>query len=107
MTQEIIQKQEPTSISEQDTFETIKVELQENVNALKSLLSPKASTAKIIANLQECPCLLRCVHEIQCYVYCDIDSLYSAKHEYAKTKMIEAIRDKFSDLITITPANIH
>ena len=73
-----------------------------SVDALKSLLNCKASTAKIIANIQECPCLAKCIHEIQNTNYGNIDSLYSAKHEYAKTKIIDAIRDKFSNLITLT-----
>jgi hypothetical protein len=98
MTQEVLQEQSHSH----NTFEAANQELQSNVSKLKSSLNAKASTAKIIANIQECPCLAKCVHEIQNTNYSNIDSLYSAKHEYAKTKIIDAIHDKFSDLITVT-----
>lgn len=102
MTQEILRKHSSFASYGQDIFEITNQELQKSVSALKTLLSPKASTSKIIANVQECPCLTKCVYEIQNSNYDNIDSLYSAKHEYAKTKMIDAIRDKFSNLITVT-----
>ena len=106
MTQEIFHKQSNSASYGQDVgqdaFERTNQELQKSVSALKTLINPKASTAKIIANVQECPCLTKCAHEIQNSNYNNIDSLYSAKHEYAKTKMIDAIRAKFSNLITVT-----
>lgn len=97
-----IQSQSPTTTYENDAFESASHELEKSVSALKTFLNPKASRAKIIANMQECPCLTKCVYEIQNSSYNNIDSLYSAKHEYAKTKIIDAILDKFSNLITIS-----
>ena len=68
---------------------------------MKSTLKSNSSAAKVIANLQACPCLFKCAHEIRNTTYSNIDSLYSAKHEYAKTKIIDAIVDKYTDLVNI------
>lgn len=73
---------------------------------MQSSLNSKASSAKVFAILQDCPCLVKCVHEIQSSNYSNIDSLYLAKHEYAKTKLIDAIEDRFADLVTVSSEHI-
>ncbi len=102
MTQEI--KPLPVEISSDQniTLEDAKQLLQTGTNTIRTALRTKASTAKILANLQECPCLVKCVHEIQNTNYDDIDRLYTAKHEYAKRKLIDAIVDRFAGLVTVS-----
>ena len=92
--------------AENCTLEGIKQLLDTSTNKMQSSLNSKASKAKVFAILQECPCLVKCVHEIQCYNYPNIDSLYSAKHEHAKTKLIDAIEDRFADLVTVSSEHI-
>lgn len=103
MTQEIKQLRviNPSS-NENSSLEEAKQLLQTNIHKIRTSLRIKASTAKILANLQECPCLVKCNHEIQSSNYDNIDPLYSAKHEYAKRKLIDAIVDRFTDLVTIS-----
>ena len=54
--------------------------------------------------LQECPCLFKCDHEIRNtdYSNSNFDPLYGAKHEYAKNKIIDAIVDRFADVIDVS-----
>ena len=106
MTQEIKQLPVETSSTDNSTLENVKQLVQTNTNLLRTTLRTKASTAKILAILQECPCLVKCAHEIQYYNYPNIDSLYSAKHEHAKTKLIDAIEDRFADLVTVSSEHI-
>jgi hypothetical protein len=81
--------------------------LTQNIGRMKSTLGTNASRAKILANLHECPCLVKCAHEIRSTNYSNnIDPLYLAKHEYAKTKLIDAIEDRFADLITVSSEHI-
>ncbi len=81
--------------------------LTQNIGRMKSTLGTSASRAKILANLHECPCLVKCAHEIQNTNYSNkIDPLYLAKHEYAKTKLIDAIEDRFADLIIVSSEHI-
>ena len=105
MTQEI--KQLPIDISSSNgdnTLDEVKELLQKNVSTIKSSLGTNASTAKILAILHECPCLFKCSNEIKNtnYSNSNIDPLYLAKHEYAKNKIIDAIVDRFQDLVAIS-----
>lgn len=102
MTQEINQLPSETSSNDNRTLDDVKQLLQTSTNMIRTSLRTKASTAKILANLQECPCLVKCSHEIKSTSYDNIDRLYTAKHEYAKTKLIDAIVDRFADLVTIS-----
>jgi hypothetical protein len=103
MTQEIKQLAAKDSSSEEvRTLDDAKQLLQTNTDIIRTSLHTKASTAKILAILQECPCLVKCTHEIQSTSYDDIDALYAAKHEYAKRKLIDAIVDRFADLVTVS-----
>jgi hypothetical protein len=107
MTQEINQLSIKTTPSaENRTLEGIKQLLDTSTNKMQSSLNSNASKAKVFAILQECPCLVKCAHEIKCYNYPNIDSLYSAKHEHAKTKLIDAIEDRFADLVTVSSEHI-
>jgi hypothetical protein len=91
-----------SSLAEDYTLEDIDKVVHTNICLMKSALNSKSSTAKVMANLQECPCLLKCANEIQNIHYGNIDPLYSAKHEYAKTKIIDAIIDKFPDMVNVS-----
>lgn len=93
---------ENTLTTEDSTLEDIRQLLDTNTNKMQSYLNSKASKAKVFAILQDCPCLVKCVHEIVSSNYSNIDSLYLAKHEYAKTKLIDAIEDRFADLVTVS-----
>jgi hypothetical protein len=90
-----------SSLGENYTLEGIDKEVYSNISVMKSTLKTSSSTAKVIAKLQECPCLLKCANEIQNTNYSSIDPLYSAKHEYAKTKIIDAIVDKYTHFIDV------
>ena len=102
MTQEIKQLPIQNPSNQNSSLEDAKQLLHTNTNKIRTSLHTKASTAKILANLQDCPCLAKCAHEIQSTNYDDIDPLYAAKHEYAKRKLIDAIVDRFADLVTIS-----
>lgn len=95
---------ESSSSNDNSTLEDVKQLLQTSTNMMRTSLHTKASTAKILTNLQECPCLFKCDHEIRNtdYSNTNFDPLYGAKHEYAKNKIIDAIVDRFTDLIDIS-----
>ena len=88
---------------EDKTLENLKQETYMNLKALRSSLQTKSSNAKILAILQVCPCSVKCAHEIKSSTYNNnFDSLWGGKHEYAKGKLIDAIVDRFADLVSIT-----
>jgi len=97
---------ETTHSNDNSNLEDIKQLLDRNIDKMQLSLNSKASKAKVFAILQDCPCSVKCVNEIQSSNYSNIDSLYSAKHEYAKTKLIDAIEDKFADLVTVSSEHI-
>lgn len=97
---------ETTPLTANFTLGDIKELLDTNTNKMQSALNSKASKAKVLAIMQDCPCLVKCVNEIQSTNYSNIDSLYSAKHEYAKTKLIDAIEDRFADLVTVSSEHV-
>lgn len=85
------------------SLDNIKHLVDTNISKMKTSLGTKSTTAKVISIVQGCPCLVKCTHEIQSTIYnSNFDSLYSAKHEYAKTKLIDAIVDRFSDLVRVS-----
>ena len=74
----------------------------QGTGALKKYLKSCASPASILAILKENPCLLKCVYDIQEYHYeKDIDSLYLGRHDWVRKRIIEAIVDRFEDLILV------
>ena len=77
-------------------------ELQYQIDSLRASKNVQASNAKIISILQTCPCLLRCVNDIEKVSYSNrIDPLYISRHDYAKNKIIEAIRSNFGSCTSI------
>jgi hypothetical protein len=68
------------------------------------LSAPMATTAKILSIIEENPCRLKCVYEIQNKNddNRDFDKLYNAKHDSVKRKIIDAVIDKFGDNLLIS-----
>jgi hypothetical protein len=75
--------------------------LQQSITDLKSNIKSKKSNASILSIVQENPCLARCQYEIQNTKWPTIDSLYGAKHDSIKRKLIDAIIDRFGDRIVV------
>jgi hypothetical protein len=64
----------------------------------------KASNAKMISILHQCPCRLKCLHDITKteYTYNHIDRLYLEKHDTVKKRLIDDIVCKFSGKLQIS-----
>jgi hypothetical protein len=75
--------------------------LQENIMDLKLRFKSKKSNASILSIVQETPCLARCNYEIRNTNWPAVDSLYGAKHDLVKRKLIDAIIDKFGDRLIV------
>jgi len=73
------------------------------LDALRSNLKIPASNAKCLRILQEIPCLLRCANDLREAAEFNghIDPIFKLKHDYAKTKIIDAILQKISNDIVI------
>jgi hypothetical protein len=78
-------------------------ELQTIFGSIRKKFDPKLPNSSIFAILQDNPCLVKCVHEIRHKNdrKPDFDSIYSAKHNWIKNKIIDAILDKFEDQIEV------
>jgi hypothetical protein len=69
-----------------------KEELQYHIDNLRSTRNINATNAKILSILHNHPCPLKCANDLQNMQYNNnIDPLYSAKHDYAKKKIIDAL----------------
>lgn len=80
----------------------ISKKLMARLDIVKTGLKSKAGRSKILSILQDNPCRLRCKHLIQNGTDDKkIDEFYNAKHEWIKKKIIDAIVDEFSDLVTV------
>jgi hypothetical protein len=75
--------------------------LQQDIAKLKTRYNSKKSNASILSIVQENPCLERCRYDIQNTTWSTIDSLYGAKHDLVKRKLIDAIVDEFGDRLTV------
>ena len=64
----------------------------------------KTSNAKMISILHQCPCRLKCLHDITKseYTYNDIDRLYLEKHDIVKKRLIDAIVCRFPGKLKIS-----
>jgi hypothetical protein len=97
----------PTKIQEINAAKQIEIaaaseELNYRIDRLKSTLMTKASNAKILSIVHDCPCPMKCVNEIKCSNYNNnIDRLYIVKHEYVKKKIIDAILINFGKLSSV------
>jgi hypothetical protein len=77
--------------------------LMSRLDKVKADLKSKIGPSKILTILQDNPCRLRCKHLIQYGTYDNnIDPFYTAKHEWIKKKIIDAIIDEFGDLVTVS-----
>src|SRR5206468_12863955 len=56
----------------------------------------------IFLQIFKCPCPVKCIYEIRQSSYRNIDSLYSAKHQYVKSRIIEAIIDRYYDRVKLS-----
>ncbi|MGI0047975.1 MAG: hypothetical protein ACREAW_00400, partial [Nitrososphaera sp.] len=67
-----------------------------SIAAVKSKLNSTVSNAAAIAILDENPCIVKCVTDLQNATHSnDIDPLYIARHDYAKIKLVDRIAQKF------------
>lgn len=80
----------PTKMQETNAAKQIEIaaaneELNYHIDCLKSTLMTKASNAKILSIVHDCPCPTKCVNEIKYTNYNkNIDGLYIVKHQYVK-----------------------
>ena len=74
-----------------------------SLDALRSYLQIPASNTKCVAILQEIPCLLRCITDIQLAGKFNghIDPVFKIKHDYAKTKIVDAILRNIGNHVVI------
>jgi hypothetical protein len=75
--------------------------LQQSIADLKLRLRSKKSNVSILSIVQEIPCLARCQYEIQNTTWPIIDSLYGAKHDTIKRKLIDSVVDRFGDRLIV------
>ena len=78
--------------------------LLSELDAMRAKQNVKASNAKMISILHQCPCRLKCLHDITKteYTYNHIDRLYLEKHDTVKKRLIDAIVCKFSGKLQIS-----
>jgi hypothetical protein len=77
-------------------LESAKEELKYHIDNLKSAFGTKASSAKILSIVHDCPCPMKCVSEIKNAIYnSKIDRIYIEQHEYVKKKIIQALLINF------------
>jgi hypothetical protein len=71
---------------------------------MRTKRNAKASNAKMISILHQCPCRLRCLHDITTSEYTSntIDRLFSEKHDTVKKRLIEAILCRFPGRLKIS-----
>jgi hypothetical protein len=70
------------------------------LEAMRTKLNVKTSNAKMISILHQCPCRLKCLHDITKSEYTgnNIDPLYLQKHDIVKKRLIDAIVCRFPKL---------
>jgi hypothetical protein len=78
--------------------------LLSRLEAMRTKLNVKTSNAKMISIVHQCPCRLKCLHDITKSEYADnsIDPLYLQKHDIVKKRIIDAIVCRFSDKLKIS-----
>jgi hypothetical protein len=80
------------------------IRLVSEMDAMRTRQNVKASNAKMISILHQCPCQLKCLHDITKseYTYNDIDPLYLQKHDIVKKRLIDAIVCRFPGKLKIS-----
>jgi hypothetical protein len=76
-------------------------ELHSTFGSIRKKFNIYKSNSSLFAQIQDNPCLIKCVHELRNKSNEDIDSFYSAKHNWIKKKIIDAILDKFENQIQV------
>jgi hypothetical protein len=93
--------------TQSDSFPKLKEsqnKLLSELQAIRTRQNVKTSNAKMISILHQCPCRLKCLHDITKseYTYNNIDPLYLQKHDIVKKRLIDAIVCRFSDKLKIS-----
>jgi hypothetical protein len=101
------QKVNDNTAAQQDFFSKLKESQSKLLFELQNVRTKqnvKASNAKMISILHQCPCRLKCLHDITKSEYMDnnIDPLYLEKHHIIKKRLIDAIVCRFSDNLKIS-----
>ena len=76
-------------------------ELQTTFGSIRSKFNIYKPNSSIFAIIQDNPCLLKCSHELRNKSDKDLDSIYLAKHDWIKKKIIDKILDKFYNQIEV------
>ena len=76
-------------------------ELYSTFGSIRKKFNIYKSNSSLFAIIQDNPCLIKCVHELRNKNNEDIDSFYSAKHNWIKKKIIDAILNKFENQIEV------
>ena len=97
--QKPIQQKNSVNVAKKEAIE----DLQTTFGSLRKKFNIDKTNPSIFAIIQDNPCLVKCVHEIRNKNHNkpDFDSIYSAKHEWIKKKIIDAILDKFENQIEV------
>jgi hypothetical protein len=95
------------TITPTDSFSRLKESQSKLVSELQTMRNRqnvKASNAKMISILHQCPCRLKCLHDITKleYTYNKIDRLYLEKHDIVKKRLIDAIVCRFPGKLKIS-----
>jgi hypothetical protein len=101
------QKVNDNTAAQQDFFSKLKESQSKLLFELQNVRTKqnvKASNAKMISILHQCPCRLKCLHDITKleYTYDKIDRLYLEKHDIVKKRLIDAIVCRFPGKLKIT-----
>jgi replication factor A1 len=84
-----------------DSLDETRKKLITKLSIVKKALNSKAGNSKILSILQDNSCRLRCKHLIGNGAEVKIDPFYTAKHDYIRKKLIDAIVTEFGDLVTV------
>lgn len=100
-------KQNDNTTAREGFFSRLKESQSKLVSELQTMrnrLNVKASNAKMISILHQCPCRLKCLHDITKseYTYNDIDPMYLQKHDIVKKRLIDAIVCRFPGKLKIS-----
>jgi hypothetical protein len=100
-------KQNDNTNSSEGSFSRLKEsqsKLVSELDAMRSRQNVKTSNAKMISILHQCPCRLKCLHDITKleYTYNKIDRLYLEKHDIIKKRLIDAIVCRFPGKLKIS-----
>jgi hypothetical protein len=80
------------------------IRLLSEMDAMRTRQNVKTSNAKMISILHQCPCRLKCLHDITKSEYTNngIDRLYIEKHDTVKRRLIDAIVSRFPGKLKIS-----